>query len=94
MARQLGFLPPANPKPPLVILSTEEATELRHITDLYDYDDSYGDEMMIVLVRVAQWVALARGFLAVHLFCDMARLMSRRWNPANTLLAWKCQLTP
>jgi hypothetical protein len=36
VARQLGFLPPANPKPPLVTLSTEEATELRHITDLYD----------------------------------------------------------
>jgi hypothetical protein len=29
-----------------------------------------------VLLQIAQWLALARGFPAVHLFCDIARLFA------------------
>lgn len=32
--------------------------------------------MLTVLVRTAQWLALARGFPAVHLFCDITRLFT------------------
>lgn len=31
---------------------------------------------MIVLIRISQWLALARGFPAVHLFCDIVRLFT------------------
>lgn len=34
--------------------------------------------ILCLLVQIAQWLALARGFTAVHLFCDLARLFSTR----------------
>lgn len=32
--------------------------------------------ILSLLVQIAQWLALARGFAAVHLFCDIVRLFS------------------
>ncbi|KGO52407.1 hypothetical protein PEX2_110490 [Penicillium expansum] len=71
-AQDLGFLPPENPQPPQVLVSTKPGIELAYITDLEHYDD----QIMVILVRISQWLALARGFPAVHLFCDIVRLFT------------------
>lgn len=71
-AQSLGFLPPENPQPPAALVSTQPGVELACITDLEHYDD----QIMIILVRISQWLALARGFPAVHLFCDIVRLFT------------------
>ncbi|CAG8893231.1 unnamed protein product [Penicillium egyptiacum] len=71
-AESLGFLPPENPQPPATLISTQPGIELACITDL----DHYDDQIMIVIVRISQWLALARGFPAVHLFCDIVRLFT------------------
>lgn len=36
----------------------------------------YAAELFTLLVQIAQWLALARGHAAVHLFCDICRLFS------------------
>jgi hypothetical protein len=33
-------------------------------------------QITIVLIRISQWLALARGFPVVHLFCDIVRLFT------------------
>ncbi|CAI7622726.1 unnamed protein product [Penicillium glandicola] len=71
-AQSLGFLPPENPKPPAVLMSTIPGIELACVTDIEHYDD----QIMIILVRISQWLALARGFPTVHLFCDIVRLFT------------------
>lgn len=71
-AQTLGFIPPENPQPPTVLLSSQPGIELVRITDL----DHYDDQIMILLIWVSQWLALARGFPAVHLFCDIVRLFT------------------
>ncbi|EKV11428.1 hypothetical protein PDIG_50650 [Penicillium digitatum PHI26] len=71
-AQNLGFLPPESPQLPKVLISTQPGIELACITDLEHYDD----QIMITVVRISQWLALARGFPAVHLFCDIVRLFT------------------
>jgi hypothetical protein len=71
-AQALGFLSPENPQPPTVLVSSQPGIELARITDL----DHYDDQIMIILIRISQWLALARGFPAVHLFCDIVRLFT------------------
>lgn len=68
-AQTLGFLPPENPQRPAVLISSQPGIELARITDL----DHYDDQIMVILIRISQWLALARGFPAVHLFCDIVR---------------------
>lgn len=53
-------------------ISSQPGIELACITDL----DHYDDQIMIKLIRISQWLALARGFPAVHLFCDIVRLFT------------------
>ena len=71
-ARRLGFLPPLNPDPPSVTFSTKPELELQQIADI----SHHNYQTMVVLLQIAQWLALARGFPAVHLFCDIARLFT------------------
>ncbi|KAJ5509701.1 hypothetical protein N7527_011844 [Penicillium freii] len=71
-AQTLGLLPPENPQPPTVLVSSQPGIELACIIDL----DHYDDQIMIILIRISQWLALARGFPAVHLFCDIVRLFT------------------
>ncbi|KAJ9490799.1 hypothetical protein VN97_g2466 [Penicillium thymicola] len=71
-AQALGFLPPENPQQPTVLVSSQPGIELACITDL----DHYDDQIMIILIRSSQWLALARGFPAVHMFCDIVRLFT------------------
>ncbi|KAJ5139561.1 hypothetical protein N7448_002969 [Penicillium atrosanguineum] len=47
----------------------------------FEFDNAYicmrrDGRILHLLVQIAQWLALARGFTAVHLFCDVARLFS------------------
>lgn len=71
-AQTLVFLPPENPQRPAVLISSQPGIELARITDL----DHYDDQIMVILIRIIQWLALARGFPAVHLFCDIVRLFT------------------
>ncbi|CAP93699.1 Pc16g10290 [Penicillium rubens Wisconsin 54-1255] len=71
-AEILGFLPPENSQPPAALISTQPGIELACIIDLEHYDD----QITIVLIRISQWLALARGFPVVHLFCDIVRLFT------------------
>ncbi|KAJ6190899.1 hypothetical protein N7519_000920 [Penicillium mononematosum] len=72
VAEILGFLPLENSRPPAALISTQPGIELACITDLEHYDD----QITILLIRISQWLALARGFPAVHLFCDIVRLFT------------------
>ncbi|RLL94398.1 hypothetical protein CFD26_103811 [Aspergillus turcosus] len=67
-ARGFGWLPPKHIKVP-----RSSATDV----DLVDVSDwplnDHQREVMSLMFKVAQWLGLARGLAAVHLFCDVAR---------------------
>lgn len=67
-ARGFGWLPPKHIKVP-----RSSATDV----DLVDVSDwplnDHQKKVMSLLFKVAQWLGLARGLAAVHLFCDVAR---------------------
>ncbi|GIC94009.1 uncharacterized protein Aud_010500 [Aspergillus udagawae] len=67
-ARGFGWLPPEHIRVP-----RSSSTDV----DLVDVSDwplnDHQRKIMSLLFKVAQWLGLARGLAAVHLFCDVAR---------------------
>lgn len=66
-SRDPGFFPPVSPRFPTEILAglvdihpLWSANKLEHMT-------------LDVVFKIAIWLALARGFAAVHMYCDIAR---------------------
>lgn len=63
-AIQMGFLPPDNPSFPKEILE-------RRAVSLPVWSGNESQNMVLdVLMKTAIWLTLARGFPALHLFCD------------------------
>lgn len=57
---------------PDVQFSIAQGNEFVNVADV----QGYAAELFTLLVQIAQWLALARGHAAVHLFCDFCRLFS------------------
>lgn len=55
---------------PDVRFSIAQGNEFTNVADV----QGYAEELFTLLVQIAQWLALARGHAAVHLFCDICRL--------------------
>lgn len=67
-ARGYGWLPPDHIRVPL---SSSTNVDLVDVSD-WPLND-HQKRIMSLLFKVAQWIGLARGLAAVHLFCDIAR---------------------
>ncbi|EAW08222.1 uncharacterized protein ACLA_029500 [Aspergillus clavatus NRRL 1] len=67
-AREIGWLPPLNIEVPRSTVTG------RDFVDLTEWPlDSHERMVLRLMFKVAQWLGLARGLPAVHLFCDIAR---------------------
>ncbi|KAH8431756.1 uncharacterized protein LDX57_009408 [Aspergillus melleus] len=70
-AREEGWLPPTTTKIP------RPSTKMADEGDLVVWPAHRGNEKFFnMLVKIALWLAMARGLAAVHLFCDVARLFT------------------
>ncbi|KAJ5807812.1 hypothetical protein N7474_009081 [Penicillium riverlandense] len=71
-AQEAGFLPPISTPPPTVKVAYQPGVDLGDRWAPVTYES----KILTLLVRTAQWLALARGLPAVHLFYDVTRLFT------------------
>ncbi|KAJ5601077.1 hypothetical protein N7510_010611 [Penicillium lagena] len=71
-AQQAGFLPPINTPPPTVKVADQPGIDLGDPWAPVTNES----KILTLLVRTSQWLALARGLPAVHLFYDVTRLFT------------------
>lgn len=67
---------PVQPRIRNSIPPVQVSSNLAFEFDNVDMIRCHGGRILCLLVQIAQWLALARGFAVVHLFCDVARLFS------------------